>query len=211
MKKILIFGYGGHAAVVQEACEEMGYSVEFFLAEEELKASAPEPLGKLISVVRGDRIDPIKLGVQDIALGLGNNDARLWWCEKLLQDGFNLPPIIHPHSWVSPSAKLGKGTFVGAGAILQASCQTGLAVLINSNATVEHHGKLSDGCHIGPGAILAGLVEVGRLSLIGAGAVVRDRVKVGNLVTVGIGAAVINNILDGSKVGGVPAKSLTKL
>jgi len=194
---------------VSEACKELGWEVLGFVAEDGMTSASPEPWDKVLRVKREQKLDAKNLGTKTVALGIGNNEARAWWCEKLLQDGFELPPILHPAAWVSPSAKIGEGVFVGAGAVIQAGAVLGKAALINSNATVEHHAEIGEGAHIGPGAVLAGLAKVGQLSMIGAGAVLKDRVSVGKLSTVGAGAAVIQNVPDKTTVAGVPAKPLS--
>ena len=208
-KKIRILGFGGHGAVVADACRALGWEVVGFMAEEGLIPASPEPEGKVLRVKREEKLDPKKLGTMTVALGIGNNEARAWWCEKLVRDGFELPPILHPAAWVSPSAKLAEGAFAGAGAVIQAGAIVGQAAIINSNATVEHHAEIGEGAHIGPGAVLAGLAKVGQLSMIGAGAVLKDRVTVGKLCMVGAGSAVIQNVPDKSTVVGVPAKPLS--
>lgn len=195
--------------MVSEACEALAWKIEAFFVEDGLVAASPEPNGKVIKTNRNEPLNPKKAGIGNFALGMGNNEARLWWCEKLLKEGFQLPPIIHPKAWVSPSATLAEGVFVGAGAVIQAGAKIGKAALINSNATVEHHGDIGAGAHIGPGAVLAGLAKVGEKSMIGAGAVVRDRIEIGKNATVGAGAAVVQNVPDGITVAGVPAKPIS--
>jgi len=209
LTKLFVFGFGGHASVVYDACEALGLKMESFFVEEGLVAASPEPEGKITMTTRKESLNPKKVGVSKFALGIGNNEARLWWCEKLLKDGFSLPPIIHPKAWVSPSAMLGEGVFVGAGAVIQAGAKIGKAALINSNATVEHHCEIGPGAHIGPGAVLAGLAKVGEKTMVGAGAVIRDRIKVGKNATVGAGAAVVQDVSEGLTVAGVPAKPIS--
>ena len=192
--------------MVADACRALGWEVVGFVAEEGLTSASPKPEGKVFRVKREEKLDPKKLGTKMVALGIGNSEARAWWCEKLVQDGFELPPILHPAAWVSPSAKLAEGVFVGAGAVIQAGAVLGKAALINSNATVEHHAEIGDGAHVGPGAVLAGLAKVGQFSMIGAGAVLKDRVRVGSSSKIGAGAAVISDIKEKKIAFGVPAR-----
>jgi sugar O-acyltransferase (sialic acid O-acetyltransferase NeuD family) len=204
-----IMGFGGHASVVSEACEALAWKIEAFFVEEGLVAASPEPKGRVYMTTRKEVLNPKKVGLSKIALGIGNNEARLWWCEKLLQDGFQLPPVVHPKAWVSPTATLAAGVFVGAGAVVQAGARIAQAALINSSATVEHHCEIGAGAHIGPGAVLAGLAKVGEKTMVGAGAVIRDRIKVGKNATVGAGAVVVQDVSEGLTVAGVPAKPIS--
>jgi sugar O-acyltransferase (sialic acid O-acetyltransferase NeuD family) len=210
MKSISVLGFGGHASTVREACELAGWKITAFYVEEGFESVSPvaDTGEKAKSVSRNQKLNPKDFDSNTFALGIGDNSARLWWCEKLLQEGFVLPRISHSHSWISPSAQLAEGVFVAAGAVVQAGAQIGRAALINSNATVEHHAQVGSGAHIGPGAVLAGLVEVGDLTMVGAGAVIRDRIKIGKSATVGAGAAVVRNVPDQITVAGVPAKVL---
>ena len=210
MKSISVLGFGGHASTVREACELAGWSIAGFYVEEGFQSAflAADGDQKPKRVSRSEKLNPKDFDSNIFALGIGDNCARLWWCEKLLREGFLLPRVSHTHSWVSPSACLAEGVFVAAGAVVQAGAQIGRAALINSNATVEHHSQVGSGAHIGSGAVLAGLVEVGDLTMVGAGAVIRDRIKIGNSVTVGAGAAVVRDVPDQITVVGVPAKVL---
>lgn len=114
--------------------------------------------------------------------------------------------IVHPRAWVSPSAKLGTGVFVGPGAIIHAHATVGDHVIVNSGAIVEHDCVLGRACHIAPGAVLGGGVRIGARALIALGARVRDHITIGEDATVGMGAAVVADVRAGTTVLGVPAR-----
>lgn len=208
MKAIAILGCGGHAAVVRDACESIGFRVVRYVVEEGFRSNAPGAAVNPYEISRKQPINFAEIGTACFALGIGTNEARLWWAEKLLQDGAELPAIVHARAWVSPSAALARGVFVNAGGIIQAGVRIQQAALINTNATVEHHCYIGAGAHVGPGAVLAGLVTVGDRVMVGAGATIKDRVTLGNRVVVGAGAAVIGDVADDVVVVGVPAKPL---
>lgn len=208
MKSVVVLGCGGHAAVVRDACETAGFCVIGFVVEEGMLAATPMCDVRPIQISKSRPIDAAQLGANCFALGIGANEARLWWAEKLLREGFELPAIVHARAWVSPSARLAAGAFVGAGAVVQAGACVEMAAVINTNATVEHHCQIGAGAHIAPGAVLAGVVRVGEQALVGAGASVRDRVAIGPRAVVGVNAAVVGDVAAGLLVAGVPAKPI---
>ncbi len=165
------------------------------------------------NVVEIDYESPLGIhavGTPLIALAIGDNHAGLRWCKRLMQCGFNLPTFVHPVGWISPSANLGPGTFIGAGAIVQACVRIGRAGLVNTSAVVDHHADLGAGVHIAPGAILAGNVRVGQLSMVGAGAVIRDRITIERNTVIGAGAVVVRDVADSCVVVGIPAKEIAR-
>jgi sugar O-acyltransferase (sialic acid O-acetyltransferase NeuD family) len=208
MTPIVILGCGGHAAVVGEACATAGFRVVGYFVEQGMVASAPAPDALPIEISRWEPIPAANTGTVYFALGVGNNEARLWWARKLLKEGYQLPPIVHARAWVSPTANLDSGAFVGAGAVVQAGAEVLSAAIINTNATVEHHCHIGAGAHVGPGAVLAGLVKLGEGAMVGAGASVKDRVNIGGRAVVGAGATVIRDVNEGVVVAGVPAKPI---
>ena len=77
--------------------------------------------------------------------------------------------LMHPQAWVSPSAKIGFGTIIMAGAVIQANARIGEHCIINTGASVDHDCVVGDFAHIAPGVHLCGGVEVGEGSLLAVG------------------------------------------
>ena len=69
--------------------------------------------------------------------------------------------LIHKDAYVSPSAHIGRGTVVMAGAVIQANVRIGKHCIINTGASVDHDCVLEDFVHVAPGTHLCGGVEVG--------------------------------------------------
>lgn len=203
---LAILGAGGHARVVADCAERLGYDDIVFFDDR------PD-----VSVPEGWRLggtgEALLAGVGDFdgfVVGIGDNRTRLKKHAALIRAGGRAVRLIHPAAWVSARAHLGVGTVVFAGAVVNIGARLGEAVIINTGATVDHDCVLGDGVHISPGAHLAGGVTVGRESWVGIGAAVREGVTIGHQVCIGAGAVVVKSIADGQTVVGNPARPLER-
>ncbi|SFM08133.1 sugar O-acyltransferase, sialic acid O-acetyltransferase NeuD family [Desulfomicrobium norvegicum] len=114
--------------------------------------------------------------------------------------------LVHPMAWVSPTANLEPGVFVGAGCAVGPKARIGAHALLLAGCVLGHD------CHIGEGSVLAssvalaGAVEVGRETYLGMACRVRENVRVGAGALVGMGALVLGDVAPGTRVIGCPAK-----
>ncbi len=90
----------------------------------------------------------------------------------------NFPIIISPLSYVSTYARIGKGSIVMHGVIVNSCASIGENCIINTNSLIEHDSVVEDHCHIATGAIVNGGVYVGSGSFIGSGAVTKQNSRV---------------------------------
>jgi sugar O-acyltransferase (sialic acid O-acetyltransferase NeuD family) len=139
-------------------------------------------------------------------VAIGNAAVRLQWLPRLASAGYELPVVIHPIAWVSPSAQLGSGSVVFAQVAIQAQAVIGTGAILNTGCSVDHDAQLGNGVHICPGARLAGEVQVRDRSWIGIGSSVIQQIRIGADVTVGAGAVVVRDLPDGVTAVGVPAR-----
>jgi UDP-perosamine 4-acetyltransferase len=200
---IVVIGAGGHAKVVVEALRAMRRIVMGLIA--------PVPEGTMllgIPVLGNDDVLPRLRaeGIADAALGIGDNRIRGALAEHLLALGFDLPPVLHPAAWISPSSVLGAGVVVLQQAALSAETVFGRAALINSGAVVEHDSEIGEAAHVAPGCALAGHVRVGARTLVGIGSVVRPGIVIGSDAIVGAGSVVVFDVPAGATVMGRPAR-----
>ncbi len=197
---MVVIGGGGHALVVIDSLVAAGREVIGVLDER------PERKGGLILGV------PI-LGPlasfhphgEEAIVAIGRNDIRLQVASQWLGD---FATLIHPRAYVGREVKLGVGTVVFAGAVVQSGSIVGRHVIINTGATLDHEGGVGDGSHLCPGCHLAGSVQVGVASLVGTGATVIPGIRIGDGVRVGAGSVVTRDVPDHMKAIGVPARHL---
>lgn len=197
---LFIVGAGGHAKVVLATALEAGYKVVGLLDEDSSKWGS-ELLGVPV-------LGPLSLlkkreGYQAI-LAIGDNEAR----RRIDQEfkAIRWAALVHPRAYVHPSATLGEGTVVFAGAIVQPMARVGRHVIINTGVIVEHDCEIGDFSHLAPGVRLAGGVKVGDQCLLGIGATAVPLVKIGDGSIVGAGSVVVKDIPPRSLTYGVPAR-----
>jgi sugar O-acyltransferase (sialic acid O-acetyltransferase NeuD family) len=111
-----------------------------------------------------------------IALGIGYNNLAARWSAWHRIRGIHreTPALVHPKAYAAPSAVIGAGCFVMAGAIVDRQARLGEAVVLWPGACISHDVQIDDNCFISPNATLCGFVHVGGHSFIGAGAAVAD-------------------------------------
>lgn len=144
IKRLLILGAGGHGGVVKEIAETLGqFEVIDFLDD----ASA-------VAIGRMDQLSEFKEIYSHAFPAVGNNEMRLRMIELIGLQGFNMPILIHPTAFVSPSALIQKGTVVEAMAMINTNARIGMGCIIDMGAIVDHDSVIADGCHIDCGAIV---------------------------------------------------------
>jgi len=195
-KTILVFGAGGHAKEIVSAITALGHNAI-------IHTNRPEDGQKYY-------VEDLKTlrGYDGFVVAIGDNYRRRCRYDDLLKAGLKPAEIVHPTAWVSPTAALGDGTYVGPMAVVHSNVEIGEGCIINTAAVVSHDCVISPFCHIAPGAVLCGGVVVGFGALVGAGSVIKPGIRVGDCARIGAGAAAIRLVEQDTTVVGVPAEVL---
>lgn len=196
-KDMILIGAGGHARSCIDVIQRAG---EFTVVG---IVGHPEEVGTRIlgiEVIGTDgELDTFAQHFHHAFIGVGQTKTsrtRMKLYSDLKSKGFTIPLIISPESYVSPHSKLGEGTIVMHGAIINAGVNIGENCIINSRALIEHDSQIGDHCHISTGAILNGNTLVGPGSFIGSGAILKEGIQIGSNALVGMGIAVRKNLAD---------------
>jgi sugar O-acyltransferase (sialic acid O-acetyltransferase NeuD family) len=124
------------------------------------------------------------------------------------QYGFDrLMTIIATSAFVSPTARVGRGSIVQRGVLVGRNARLGTAVKLNCGAQIHHDATIGDFTTVAPGARILGNVWIGSRTYIGAEAIILPRIRIGDDSVIGAGAVVSRNVADGVVVKGVPARA----
>ena len=207
LPRLVVFGGGGHAKVVIDAAEKSECFGEILLADD-----APACWGKQIMghrVIGGrEALLSLQGARPQVIVAIGSNATRPMVATWLLEHCFELATVIHPSVQLGKGARIGAGSFLAAGVVVNCDAVVGRNTIVNTAASLDHDCQIGEAVHIAPGCRLCGHVTVGAQSLLGAGVVVIPSVRIGESVLVGAGSTVLGDLADGIRVAGSPARPL---
>lgn len=160
-KKILIIGAGGHGKVVKEVAEACGYKKVDFLDD-----NSSDAIGKI------QELNLYLNEYENAIVGIGNNLFRNEMLDRLKKAGYQIPVLIHPTAYVSPSAIVSEGTVIEPLAIVNANSQVCKGCIISVGAIVDHNVVLEECVHVNAGAIVKAGARVVQNRKLEAGEVV---------------------------------------
>ena len=198
-RPVVFLGAGGHARVCLDVFRSVGRDVIGYVAPEPCDLELPH-LG-----TDDTSTEVLHPGVEAF-VAVGNNRVRIGILRRLLELGISVASCASGYSILSASVRLGRGTVVMPGAVVNAGTLLGDGVVVNTSASIDHDGRVGDGAHIGPGCHLAGRVDVGEGAFLGIGTLVIPDRTIGPWVTTGAGAVVVADLLDAGTYSGVPAR-----
>ncbi|WP_289290473.1 acetyltransferase [Sporofaciens musculi] len=202
MKKLTIIGASGHGKVVADIASLNGYEeIEFLDDDRSISLCGLYPV--VGTCMKASEIE------NDIFIAIGNANHR----KKLFRMNRDkyLPILVHPDAVVAKDAKIGAGTVIMAGAVLNPGIKTGEGCIINTCASVDHDSSIGNYVHVAVGAHLCGTVTVGDETWIGAGSIVSNNVSICGGCTIGAGAVVVKDIKEKGTHIGVPARMMNEL
>jgi UDP-perosamine 4-acetyltransferase len=202
-RDIVVVGAGGHAKVCIELLRAGGHHVAFCVGSSD---SDPECLGTPV-LFGDDHLDRLYTeGFRHVFIAIGSNRGRIALAGMATGIGFELVSAVSPNATVSPTATLGKGVAVMAGAVINACTEIGDLAIVNTGATIDHDCIIGAGSHIAPGSTLAGNVTVGVGAFLGVGTRVIPQRTIGEHAQVGAGGVIVRDIPPGVLAMGVPAR-----
>jgi sugar O-acyltransferase (sialic acid O-acetyltransferase NeuD family) len=195
MKKIILFGGGGHCKSCIDVIEnESKYKIIGIIDKKKIfllnyKVFAESYLNKKL----------IKNNYAFVTVGqIKNYKVRVKLFNRLKDLGFKIPSIISPSAYISKHAVIGKGTIIMHGVIVNAGAKIGNNCIINTNSLIEHDVVIGDHTHISTEATINGGAAIGNKVFVGSRSIIKDNISIGEHSVVGAGLYIKKNLKNDS-------------
>lgn len=129
---------------------------------------------------------------------------------EMIEEDRKTKPVnaIHPNSIVANVKSLSYGIFIGAGSIISSETKIADNVIIGSGVILETGVIIEEFTHIGAGTSIGKGAKIDKNVFVGIGSTIVGSLIIGKGSTIGAGSVVIENIPNGKRVFGNPAKIL---
>ena len=175
-KRVIVIGAGGHGRSVAEAILLLGRDELIGFVDDGADPNAKVWTYPILG--RTDSLHTLRALADTVVVAIGNNAVREKLHARVRDIGFELLNVIHPAAFVSPTATLGAGCAVMAGAVVGTEAKLGEGVIVNCGATVDHHCRVDAFGHLGVNACMAGGSVLGHRAWMQAGAALGYGVKI---------------------------------
>jgi sugar O-acyltransferase (sialic acid O-acetyltransferase NeuD family) len=203
-KGIVILGSGAQGKITADLCRDMGINLLGYLDDTKEIGTVVnnlQVLGKFSLAWEGGLGNGVSYTV-----ALGDPFMRTLFFETILRSGGKAASIIHPKSFISPSAFIGEGTLISPFCCIWAGARIGRFCLLEVGCHVGVDNDLGEGVFLGPSCLLNASCTIGEKSFLGTGTVVIPRKNIGAGVVIGAGSTVIADIPPNKVAVGSPAR-----
>ncbi len=207
-RKILLWGGRSKARILYAMIDELNLGTPKIIFDTSLKKSVFDNTARFINTPSDLASELPNLTHVAVCIGGEHGFARYETAKQLTSIGLSSLSIVHPHSFIDPSAKLGEGCQVMPGSVIHKFVEIGDHVIINTSATIDHECILGHGVHVMGSAAIAGRVKIGNYVTIGTNATILPDIEIKEGAYIGAGAVVTKNVESNSVVTGIPARAI---
>lgn len=196
-KKVIIFGDGSHAKIVESEIRKLK------------KYKITHKFGKNNNLANlKKKIDKNTYGI--VAIGLNYLREKIVLSIEKIIPNLKWITIISKDAIISDKVKIGEGSIIVSGSIINTGTIIGKHCNINTGSIIEHDNQFDDFSATGPGATTGGNVVIGKRSYLGIGSTVKNGIKIGSDTVIGAQSFVNKNCKKNTVFVGIPAKKKSK-
>ena len=159
-ENLLIVGMGQYGFLARE----IAWAMNCFDRIDFLDDNHPDAVGKMEDLAR------LSEQYDCAVVAIGNPEIRKSCMEKL-DDLYQLVSLIHPMSYISPSACVGRGCIIEPLAVIHTQTLIADGCLISAGAVINHNSKLGVCCHIDCNGTVPARAELAAYTKVSAGQV----------------------------------------
>lgn len=146
----------------------------------------------------------------EVIIGIGEPAVREKKFKLLIEDGINIPSLIHPDVHIPDTTSIGQGVVIQYGCFISCNVTIGNYVYIQPQCNIGHDDILEDGCSVSGFGNIGGNVTIGKFTYLGLSAIVKEGVTIGDYTIIGMGSAVHKDVPDEMVVLGNPARPIAR-
>lgn len=206
---LLILGGRANSKIAKNIIENK-YHIIYYYADRSYDKAEFEKEGFKCLDSYADVQAVLTLGA-DFFIGIGGDDLRKIYTEKLIQESGRFPiNIIDPKATIAKGVLIGDGNLIMHNAFININTIIGDSNIFNTGCIIEHDNIIGSYNHFAPKSATGGYVTVGNHNNIFMNGVILPFLKLDNNITIGGSATVTKSSLEPGVYVGTPAKPLLK-
>lgn len=201
MEKLYIMGCGGHARSVADTYLQVYPDAKLTFVD-----SNARPEERVLGFALLPEVDNAELQGKPVFIGIGDNASRALTFEQYSAQ--NLATIFSALAYISPTAQISRGCFVGNFCHVGPEAFVGENTILNTGSVIEHGVRIGKHSHIAPNVSISGNTTIGNHVFVGVGASIIDKLNICDHVIIGAGSCVIKDITVPGTYAGTPIKKI---
>ena len=190
MKKIVLYGSGGHCNSIIDVIESKKNYQICKIFDDKIKKTKSKYSIEQSSGLKFEKIKNIHISFASI-YDLKKREKIFL---KLKKEKFIFPIIKSKNCYISKNVKISDGSIVMHGAIINYGSKIESNVIINSNSLIEHDVSVGFNSHISTSATINGGVKIGKNCFIGSRSVIKENIIISDNSFIKMGSIITKNI-----------------
>lgn len=197
MKDVLVFGAGQIAEVFAEYLDANHFKVRAFVVDGEKLTQGvfcEKPVVALEDVEKAFAPEAYQFLIGVSFKGL--NSPRATKFEAMRAKGYEAATFVDRNARVSPSARVGVGSVILDGNVIQTKCWIGDNVVMWSGNHVGHHSRIGAHAWLCSHGVISGACVIEERTFVGVNATIIDGKKIGKECVIGANALITKDCPD---------------
>jgi sugar O-acyltransferase (sialic acid O-acetyltransferase NeuD family) len=156
-------------------------------------------IGNLDYLISNDNIS------KSVCVAIADNFARTTIVDKIKNNNFHFPNIIHPSVDIDITNNIGFGNIIGHNTLLTCSISIGNYNILNGAVGIGHDVVIGDFNLFGPRSTISGNVKIGNGNTVNMLSSIIQNIKIGDRNVINLHSCLFKSIKDDGVYFGVPA------